>query len=168
MQVYSHPPGWRLLSGCTIVGNMTDSSYADPEQTYELDGRLMAPRQGASSTFEELIAARTTFLEIIRETYWNPWVREDRASEESAAVAVMEQWEVVDPNPPTSRLETQEEFESRREAESAADSARQERDRERYDPARERARLSLLEHESLLRHRQGNSPSPGRQLCCME
>ena len=38
----------------------------------------------------------------------------------------------------------------RSDAEFAADAARQERDKERYDPEREQARLSLLEQESIL------------------
>ncbi|MGO4122679.1 hypothetical protein [Arthrobacter sp. YAF16] len=38
----------------------------------------------------------------------------------------------------------------RSDAQFAADAARYERDKERYDPEREQARLSLLEQESIL------------------
>ena len=53
---------------------------------------LVAPRPGATSTFEDYAAARTTFIEINDDARWNPWVHEDRASEERSALAVMEQW----------------------------------------------------------------------------
>lgn len=37
---------------------MTDSTPCKPQQVYELEGMLVAPRPGATSTFEEYAAAQ--------------------------------------------------------------------------------------------------------------
>jgi hypothetical protein len=133
---------------------MTDSTSAQPKQVYELDGMLVAPSPGATSTFEDYAAARATFIEINDDARWNPWVHEDRSSDERAAMAVMEQWTRAEPGfRQTTDPELKEmldEVGRRSDAEFAADAARQERDKVRYDPEREQARLSLLEQESIL------------------
>ena len=96
--------------------------------------------------------ARATFIEINDDARWNPWVHKDRASEERSALAVMEQWRRAEPGfRQTTDQELKEmldEVGRRRDAQFAADAARQERAKERYDPEREQARLSLLEQES--------------------
>jgi hypothetical protein len=133
---------------------MTESTSYQPKQVYELEGMLVAPRPGATSTFEDYVAARATFIEINDDARWNPWVHEDRASEERSAMAVMEQWRRAEPGFRHTTVpqvkEMLDEVGRRSDAEFAADAARQERDKERYDPERERARLSLLEQESIL------------------
>ncbi|MFJ4264704.1 hypothetical protein ACIPYU_19870 [Paenarthrobacter nicotinovorans] len=133
---------------------MTDSTPGPPKQVYELEGMLVAPRPGATSTFEEYVAARAAFTEINHTAWWNPWVYQDRASEERSALAVMEQWQRAEPG---FRQRTDQEIEDmldeagRRSAKKlAATAARQERDKKRYDPEREQARLALLEQESIL------------------
>ncbi|GAB2722897.1 hypothetical protein ACX801_21095 [Arthrobacter bambusae] len=133
---------------------MTEPTIRQPKQVHELAGMLVAPRPGATSTFEEYAAARATFLEINDDARWNPWVHEDRASEERSATAVMEQWtraetgfrQLTDPEV----QEMLDEVGRRSNAEFAADAARQKRDKERYNAEREQARLSLLEQESIL------------------
>jgi hypothetical protein len=133
---------------------MTDSTSCQPKQVYELEGMLVAPRSGATSTFEDYAAARATFIEINDDARWNPWVHEDRASEERSAMAVMEQWTRAEPGfHQTTEPELKkmlDEVGQRSDTEFADDAARQERDKERYDPEREQARLSLLEQESIL------------------
>lgn len=133
---------------------MAESTSYQPKQVYELEGMLVAPRLGATSTFEAYVAARATFIEINDDARWNPWVHEDRDSEERSATAVLEQWRRAEP---AFRQMTDQEVKEmldesgrRSDAEFAADIARQKRDRERYDPEREQARLSLLEQESIL------------------
>lgn len=133
---------------------MTDSTHGPPKQVYGLEGMLVAPKPGATSTFEEYLTARATFTEINHAAWWNPWVYQDRATEERSALAVMEQWQRAEPG---FRQRTDQEVEDmldeagRRSAEKlAATAARQERDKKRYDPEREQARLSLLEQESIL------------------
>jgi hypothetical protein len=133
---------------------MTESTSCQPKQVYELEGVLVAPRPGATSTFEDYASARATFIAINDDARWNPWIHEDRASEERSALAVMEQWRRAEPG---FRQTTDQEVKDvldevgrRSDAEVAADATRQERDKERYDPEREKARLSLLEQESIL------------------
>jgi hypothetical protein len=122
-----------------------------------LDGMLVKAKPGAGFSFEEYLTARATFIEINDEARWNPWVRDDRADETNLAMAVMEEWTRAEPG--FSQM-TEQEIEEMlagvsREtgAEFAADKARQERDRERYDPERTQARLALLEQESILARR---------------
>lgn len=133
---------------------MTESTSCQPKQVYELEGMLVAPRPGATSTFEDYAAARATFIEINDDARWNPWVHEDRASEERSAMAVMEQWRRAEPGfrqtTDPQVKEMLDEVGRRSDTEFAAAAVRQERDKERYDPVRERARLSLLEQESIL------------------
>ena len=154
IQIQASARVWRFLDGSTILKAMTESKSRRPEQIYELEGTLVAPKPGATSTFEEYVAARATFIEINEDARWNPWVHEDRAPEESSALAVMQQWRRAEPGfRKMTDLEVKEvldEVGRRSHAQFAADSARQEREKERYDPERERARLSLLEQESLL------------------
>jgi len=133
---------------------MTDSTPGPPKQVYELEGMLVAPKPGATSTFEEYAAARATFTEIYHAAWWNPWVYQDRASEERSLLAVMDQWQRAEPG---FRQRTDQELEDmldeadRRSAEKlAATAARQEQDKKRYNPEREQARLIVLEQESIL------------------
>lgn len=133
---------------------MTESTFRQAKQVYEFEDMLVTPKPGATSTFEDYAAARTIFVQINDDARWNPWVHEDRASEERSAMAVMEQWTRAEPG--FRQMTTQEmldEFRRRTDADLAAgavDAARQERDKERYAPEREQARLSLLEQESIL------------------
>ncbi|MFF2842452.1 hypothetical protein [Paenarthrobacter sp. NPDC057981] len=115
---------------------------------------LVAPKPGATSTFEEYVAARATFMEISRDAWWNPWVYQDRALVERSALAVIEQWQRAEPG---FRQRTDRELEEmlddagrRGEEEYAVAAARQEQDKKRYDPEREQARLLVLEQESIL------------------
>lgn len=115
---------------------------------------LVTPEPGATSTFEEYAAARATFLKINDDARWNPWVHEDRASEERSAMAVMEQWRRAEPGfrqlTEPEVWEMLDEVGRRSDAEFADEAAHHKRDEERYDAERERARLSLLEQESIL------------------
>jgi hypothetical protein len=122
------------------------------DRVYEENGRLWKPKADAVSTFDELLAAQATFLGIHKDARWNPWVEEDRVGELERAMAVMRQWTRAEPG---FRQMTKEELEvdlaksdEEFEARYAADEARWERDRARYDPAREAARLSLLEQQA--------------------
>lgn len=133
----SVPRVWRPLGRCTILKVMTESKFRPPKQVYESEGRLWTPKPDATSTFEENVAARAAFIEINDDARWNPWVREDRATEERSAMAVMGQWtraefgflQMTDQE----AKEMLDEVGRRSDAESAADAARQERDKERYD-----------------------------------
>ena len=133
---------------------MTRLTATLPAGVFEREGKLFMAKPGAKSTFEDYVAARATFIEIHTDARWNPWVRDDRAQENDAAMAVMEQWTRAEPG---FRQMTDQELEEKlaetdrvSRAKFAADKARQERDKKRYDPEREHARLQLLEQESIL------------------
>jgi hypothetical protein len=133
---------------------MTEPTNRQPKQAHELEGMLVAPRVGATSTFEEYAAARIVFIEINEDARWNPWVHEDRALEERSAMTVMEQWRRAEPGfrqlTDPEVWEMLDEVGRRSDAEFAHDAAREKQDKERHDAKREQARLSLLEQESIL------------------
>jgi hypothetical protein len=114
------------------------------------------PARGCSSTWDEFLAARSLFKELSAEALWNPWIRDDRATDMEHAMSVMGQWTRAEPNfRPLSakQLDTQlARLDRKFEAEHAQTVLRQERDGERYDAGREAARLSLLEQRSRLGH----------------
>ncbi len=126
--------------------------------TIELDSMLWRPRQGATVSGEEFAAARSLIMQIHEAVRWNPWVREDRAAEYAAAIAVFEQWTRAEPG---FRQKTHKEFEAEHQlwqadldARIKADTARREQEHtERaawYDPGRAQARLALLEQQAVL------------------
>lgn len=69
-----------------------------PTGVFELEGMLVKAKSGATSSFEEYLAAGATFIEINADTRWNPWVRDDRAGEIDAAMTVMEQRTRAEPD----------------------------------------------------------------------
>src|SRR5260221_11794052 len=124
--------------------------------TIELDGMLWKPRQSATASGEEFAAARSLIMQIHEAAHWNPWVREDRAAEYGAAIAVFEQWTRAEPD---FRQKTQDEFEAEHQQWQAdldtrikTDTARRAQEHaERaacYDPGRAEARLALLEQQA--------------------
>lgn len=122
----------------------------------EHDGMLWKPTRGATTSFKQFIAARTTFREISQDSRWNPWIRDDRHDEYEQAVAVMDQWRRAEPG---HRMLTTRQLEARwarqdRERERALQKLKTERERRRklHDPARADARLSLLEQQSRLEY----------------
>ena len=130
-------------------------SVANPSaDVFALDQMLVRAKPGATSSFEEYLAARAIFTQIHDDSRWNPWVRHDRADEIDAAMAVMEEWTRAEPDflPMTEQQidEMLAKVGREMQAEFAADQTRQERDRKRYDPERAQARLAFLEQESLL------------------
>lgn len=134
---------------------MVDSRMPDrADDVIEHEGMLWKPKPCATSSADEFIAARTLFLELHHDSLWNPWVLDDRAEELERAQQIMGEWKRGEPG---HRTITTKQWEARiarqdREAKArqSADEARQARDRERYDPEREHARLSLLERRSRL------------------
>lgn len=122
---------------------------------FEHEGLLWKSKPEATSSFTQLLDARSTLREITQDSLWNPWVREEREQESDAALAVMEQWTRAEPG---FRQMTEQEVDEmlaesdrRSAAAHAADVERWERDRQRYDPERESARLALLELSSRLK-----------------
>lgn len=84
-------------------------------------------------------------------------MRDDRAEELDAAMAVMEEWTRAEPGFQSMTEQDIDralaEVSRATEAEFAADKVRQGLDRERYDADREQARVALLEQESILPRR---------------
>lgn len=122
----------------------------------EIEGMLWRPKPDAVATVEEFIVARDDFMAATHERLWSPWRRDECWVRQDAAIEVMEQWDRAEPD---HRLLTREEFDAEqaaheveREAERRADEQRIAEARQRYDPEREKARLSLLEHEAILAH----------------
>jgi hypothetical protein len=64
-----------------------------PEGVFEDEGRLWKSRPGATSSFEESVAARVLFRELHALKFWNPWEFDARAGELQRAQVTMEQWE---------------------------------------------------------------------------
>ncbi|MFC5827980.1 hypothetical protein [Nonomuraea insulae] len=123
-----------------------------PDGVIEHDGLLWKPKEGATSSVEEFLAARALFIELHDDADWNPWVLNDRAKDLERAQQIMGEWTRAEPGhrPMTKKqidammARQDSEFKARQ----AADRERCDRDRLRYDPEREHARLSLLEHQS--------------------
>jgi hypothetical protein len=132
------------------------SSASAIDQVFEHDGLLWKRRPGAKSTFEELAAARTFFQETHEAAGWDPWLRDDRADELDAAMAVMQEWTRAEPDfRQWTAQETEEwleEGQRRREADEAALQARWETDKSRFDPDIFAARCALLEQKSIQAH----------------
>jgi hypothetical protein len=126
--------------------------------TIEVDGMLWKPRPGGVACAAEFTKARSLIREIHRLEEWNPWVREDRAGEYEAAVAVFGQWTRAEPG---FRQKTHEQFQAEHElwladlqAGTKAEAARRSQERAAraaaYDPERAQARLALLEQRAVL------------------
>ncbi len=126
--------------------------------TIEVDGMLWKRRPGGVASAAEFKQARSLMMEIHQLEEWNPWVREDRAGEYEAAVAVFGQWTRAEPG---FRQKTHEEFRAEHEqwlagldARSKAEAVRCNQERAvraaAYDPERAKARLALLEQRAAL------------------
>ena len=112
---------------------MKPSSSVRPSVTaVEHGGQKWKPARGCSSTWDEFLAARSLFKELSAESLWNPWIREDRATDMEHAMSVMGQWTRAEPNfRPLSakRLDAQlARLDRKFEAEHAQTALRQERD----------------------------------------
>lgn len=127
---------------------------AHPE-VIEHEGMLWKPREGATATADDFVTARALIVALAGDR-WNPWEREDRASEFDAAAAVFEQWTRAEPG---FRQMTGDEVKAWL-AEMDAEFQREHAERERlrsqrqalYDESRYRARLALREQQSILDH----------------
>jgi hypothetical protein len=127
-----------------------------PNSVIEYNGMLFRPRRGATASADEFVSAQGTFREIIADSRWNPWVREDRAAEYHDAIAVIDQWRRAGPG---RRMLTVKQLEARWarqdcEREQARAKLKQEREARSalYDKPRAEARLALFEQRSILRH----------------
>lgn len=132
------------------------SSATPAADVFEDQGVLWKREPGATSTFEELIASRSFFIDTHQDALWNPWVTDDKEAELDAAMATIREWTRAEPD---FRQWTAEETEAyleegrrSREAERAETEARWEHDKTRFDPELFAARRSLLEQESLQLH----------------
>lgn len=125
---------------------------------YEHHGLRWRPKPGCTSTFEEFTHARTHMVEIWRETDWNPWRTTELAAQLERAEQVDDEWEHADPDwkPLTKRQmgARMPAIARRVKADSTKREARWERDKDRYDPEREKARYALLEREAAQPHRE--------------
>jgi hypothetical protein len=126
---------------------LSEGVYSDGE-------RLWRARPGATSTFEENIAARALFVDLHEDQFWNPWRMHDEAAALERAQQVMEEWDRAEPDfkPKTKR---QLDAESKRwdrdfERGQVEREAQRQKTLVRYDPEREQARLTLLECRSIL------------------
>jgi len=131
-------------------------------EVHEHEGLLWKPLPGATSTFEELIAARVRMMEIFKETNWSPWLKEERQPDLDAAMAIFDEWtraepdfrQMTDAEVDQWMADMDAEFDARR----AADETRFAEAREHYDPEREAARLAVLEQEQRLRRAAAERP----------
>ncbi|MFI7517045.1 hypothetical protein ACIBVK_26485 [Micromonospora echinofusca] len=128
-----------------------------PDDVFEHEGLWWRAKKGATSTFEESVAARALFLDLHRDEVWNPWRMEEEAAGLERAEQIMGEWERAEPG-----------FKRKTKRQLDAEMARWERDwekkrikrealrqknLERYDAEREQARLELLEQQCILAHR---------------
>lgn len=130
----------------------TTTSGAE-QQVYEHNGMHWKRLPDCASTFDELLQARSRWMEIFRETRWNPWRTEELADEQEHARDVMRRWMRAEPD---HRYLTKRELGARQgaitrkhNARYKADQERWERDKQHYDPERENARFALLEREAI-------------------
>lgn len=128
---------------------LADGFFSDGE-------RLWRAKPGATSSFEENVAARELFIDLHHDEFWNPWRFEEQAAELERAQQIMEQWERAEPN---FRRKTKRQLDAemaRWDRDFERKQERRERERQenlkRYDPTREQARLELLEQECVLGH----------------
>ena len=120
---------------------------------FEHEGALWKPLSGCTSTFDDLLHAQRRFFEIFDETRWNPWRESELEGESHNARHVLAEWTRADPDhrPMTRRRvgAMSAAFTRLVRADRAADQARWERDKARYESERERARFALLEQEAI-------------------
>lgn len=147
------------MSGLTASVDWQRRLKRDPERVTDAaihahDGLLWKQVPGATSTFEELLRAQARWLEISRETDWNPWRKGELAEEEEQARGVMGEWTRAEPDfrPMTKRQVTamMNAISRGTKAAFAEDDSRWERDKARYDPGLEHARWALLEGEAIV------------------
>jgi hypothetical protein len=129
-------------------------SRPQPDREFEHEGLLWKPLPGATASFDEFLAARSTMLAIQLDSIWTPWLREDRESDLQEATEIFERWTRAEPD---FRPLTAAQFKRRmakwdREFESHTEKSReaQQRRRATYDPDRAAARLALLEYQAYM------------------
>lgn len=125
-----------------------------PDNVIEHEGMLWRPKQGASSSPEDFLAARALFIELHRDSRWNPWVLEDRADDLERAQTVMTDWTRAEPG---HRTMTKKQLDAKMASwdrdfklRQAAIDERHEKDKGRFDAKTAHARLSLIERQSRL------------------
>ncbi|MDT0181444.1 hypothetical protein Q9S36_14775 [Microbacterium sp. ARD31] len=132
------------------------SSLASPDEVFEHHGMLWKRKAGAESSFEQLATARSFLLQTNEDALWNPWLRDDRASELDAAMDVMREWTRAEPDfRQWTAEETQrwlDEGDRARAAARAEEEARWERGRALFDTDLFASRRGLLEQESIHEH----------------
>lgn len=69
-----------------------------PDGVHEHEGLLWRAKPGATSTFEESIAARKLFVDLHADEFWIPWRMEEEADAFERAQRVMAEWERAEPN----------------------------------------------------------------------
>ncbi|TCO15721.1 hypothetical protein EV652_12194 [Kribbella steppae] len=72
------------------IQTLPDGVHGDGE-------RLWRAKKGATSTFEEHVAARRLFMDLHRDEFWNPWRLEEQAAELERAQQIMGEWERAEP-----------------------------------------------------------------------
>jgi hypothetical protein len=147
-----HEPGMGEERGSMATAKKPDRS----DDVIEHEGMLWRPKRGALSSADEFLAARALFIETYQDSIWNPWVLDDWAEDLNRAQQIMEEWKRAEPG---HRTMTKKQWDAKMaredrefKARQADDEKRHEHDRERYDPEREHARLSLLERQSRLEY----------------
>src|SRR3954454_2731910 len=112
-----------------------------PEGVYSDGTRLWRATPGATSTFEENIAARQLFVDLHNDEYWNPWRLEEHTAELERAQQIMQEWQRGEPGfkPMTKRQVDAQMRRWDREFEQSRIRGEQERQAnlKRYDPERE-------------------------------
>lgn len=129
-----------------------------PAGVYSDGERLWRAKVGATSTFEDNIAAHELFMDLHHDEFWNPWRMEAQAEDLEHAQAVMEEWERAEPSfRRITKRQVQAQM-ARWDREWKKRSEKAETDRltnlERFDSAREEARLKLLERRCILKQKQ--------------
>lgn len=125
-----------------------------PKGVYSDGTYLWRAKSGATSTFEDSVAARELFIDLHADEFWNPWRMEEQAAELERAERIMREWERAEPG---FRRKTKRQLEAemaRWDREFERKRAKREQQRQdnlkRYEPEREQARLAMLEHQCAL------------------
>lgn len=136
---------------------LADGSGTLPDGVYSDSALLWRAKPGASTTFEDLLAARELFLDLHEDRDWNPW-RFDAATDAlERAKDIIGEWERAEPGFRQRTAAEVDEWMAQCDADFKREQAERKQQREknlaRYNPERDAARLDLLEHQHTLAHR---------------
>lgn len=136
---------------------LADDSGTLPDGVYSDGALLWRANPGASTTFEDLLAARELFQDLHNDRDWNPWRFEAGTDALERAKNTIGEWKRAEPGFRQRTAAEVDEWMAQCDADFKREQAKRKRQREktraRYDADRNAARLDLLEHQHILARR---------------